>query len=80
MRTRTLVAAAVLMALPLFVGTLHAPPPRSTAVAAPAHHAAERPGPRWLYVTGTRSWDTALRMGEEMAGCRGCLTAFLIAL
>ena len=80
MRTRTLIAAAVLAALPLFVGTLHAPQPRSTAVAAPAPDAAERPGPRWLYVTGRQSWDAALRMGEEMAGCRGCWTAFLIAL
>ena len=80
MRTRTLIAAAVLAALPLFVGTLHAPQPRSTAVAAPAHHAAERPDPQWLYVTGRQGWDTALRMGEEMAGCRGCWKALFIAL
>lgn len=80
MKTRTLMAAAVLAALPLFVGTLHAPPPRSTAVSAPAHDAAERPAaPRWLYTTGT-DWETVLRLYDGMAGCGTCWTALLIAL
>ncbi len=79
MRTRRLMAAAALAALPLLVGTLHASPPRSTVVSAPAHDAAERPGPRWLYLTGT-DWGTALTIGEAMAGCTGCWKAIAIAM
>ena len=53
MRTRRLLAAAVLAALPFFVGTLNASPPRSTTDAAPTHHVAERPSaPRWLHSMG----------------------------
>lgn len=53
MRTRKLLAAAVVVALPFFVGTLNASPPRSTADTAPTHHVAERPNaPRWLHSIG----------------------------
>ena len=56
MRTRRLMAAAVLAALPLVVGTLHASPPRSTDVTASA-----------LYALGV-SWNTAWAIGEAI-GC-----------
>ncbi len=53
MRTRKLLAAVVLAALPLFTGTLDAPPPPPTTDTAPSHHVAERPsGPRWLHSIG----------------------------
>ena len=53
MRTRRFLAATVVAALPLFVGALHAPPPPSTADAAPAHHVTERrSGPHWLAAWG----------------------------
>jgi len=53
MRTRRLMAAAVLAALPLFTGTLDAQPPRPTTDTAPSHHVAERTsGPRWLHSIG----------------------------
>ena len=67
MRTRRLMAAAVLAALPLVVGTLHASPPRSTGVTAPVHEAAEHAGPQWLSALGM-SWDTAWVIGEAI-GC-----------
>lgn len=66
MRTRRLMAAAVLAALPLVVGTLHASPPRSAGVSAPAHEAAEHVGPQWLSALGM-SWDTAWAIGESIA-------------
>lgn len=56
MRTRRLMAAAVLAALPLVVGTLRAAPHRSTDVTASA-----------LYALGV-SWDTAWTIGEAI-GC-----------
>ena len=50
MRTRKLLAVAVVAALPLLVGTLHAPPPGSTANTRPV---AERPSaPQWLHSIG----------------------------
>ena len=56
MRTRRLMAAAVLAALPSVVGTLHAAPHRSTDVTTSA-----------LYALGV-SWDTAWAIGEAI-GC-----------
>lgn len=67
MRTRRLMAAAVLAALPLVVGTLHASPSRSTGVTASAHEVAEHTGPRWLSALGM-SWETAWLIGESI-GC-----------
>lgn len=79
MRTRRLLAAAVVAALPLFVGTLHAPPPRSTTDTAPMQHVTEPPsGPRWLYVAGM-DWDSAWAVGQAFGGCGVCLSAFVIA-
>ena len=52
---RTLLAAAILAALPLAVGTLQTDPARP-ADAARARGAVEhRDGPRWIYVTGEGS-------------------------
>ena len=56
MKTRRLMAAAVLAALPLVAGTLHASPSRSTGVTASA-----------LYALGV-SWDNAWAIGEAI-GC-----------
>lgn len=67
MRTRRLIAAAVLAALPLVVGTLHASPPRSTGVTASAHETAEHARPQWLSALGM-SWETAWAIGEAI-GC-----------
>ena len=67
MRTRKLMAAVVVAALLLVVGTLHASPPRSTGATAPAHEAAEHAGPQWLSALGM-SWDTAWAIGESI-GC-----------
>ena len=75
MRTRKLIAAVVLAALPLFVGTLRASA-RSTGVTAPAHEAAEHAGPQWLSALGM-SWETAWAIGETI-GCGW--SAFNIAM
>ena len=70
MRTRRLLAAAVLAALPLFAGALDA---------TPAHHAVEGPdGPRWLHSLGL-DWDYALRISDMLVGCRGCPLAHALA-
>ena len=66
----------MLAALPLVVGTLHASPPPSTGVAAPANEAVEHTGPQWLHALGM-SWDTAWAIGEAI-GCGW--SAFDIAL
>ena len=53
MRTRRLLAAAMLAALPLLVGALQSDPRPSEADAAGATYAAERPsGPRVLWWAG----------------------------
>lgn len=79
MRTRRLLAAAVVAALPLFVGTLHAPLPRSTADTAPTHRLADHAdGPRWLYASGM-DWDAAWGLGEAFGGCGFCWSALVIA-
>ena len=53
MKTRRFLAAAVVAALPLFIGTLDAPPPRPTTDTASSHHDAERTsGPRWIHSIG----------------------------
>ena len=55
MRKRTALAAAILAALPLAVGTLQANPARP-ADADRTQGAVEQPdGPRWIYVTGEGS-------------------------
>ena len=67
MRTRRLLAAAVLAALPLFVGAQHAAPTRLSADPAPALHVTERPsGPRWLYAAGW-DWGDAWVMGNILS-------------
>lgn len=53
MRTRRLLAAAILIALPLLSGARHAATPRPTADTASTRHVIERPsGPRWLHSIG----------------------------
>ena len=55
MRKRTVLAAAILAALPLAAGTLQADPARP-ADADRTQGAVEQPdGPRWIYITGERS-------------------------
>ena len=52
MKTRKVLAAATLAALPLFVGAVQ-PRPHPGADAARERHVTERPsGPRWAYFTG----------------------------
>ena len=70
MKTRRLMAAAVLAALPLVVGTLHA---------TPAQDVIERPDdPRWLHALGV-DWRYSLYIGRTVAGCRSCPLAYAIA-
>jgi len=55
MRTRRLLAAAVVAALPLFAGPQDATPPRSSADPARTLHVADRTNePRWIFAAG---WD-----------------------
>ena len=79
MRTRRFLAAAVVAALPLVVGALHAPPPRSAAAdTQPAHHVAEGPGgPRWLYAHGTDYGTAWLLSGAYSSSL---MTRFAIAM
>lgn len=69
MRTRKLLAATVVAALPLFVGAVHTPPPPSTADdAAPAHHVTKRQnGPRWLLAWGV-DYEIATLVGDLYGG------------
>ena len=70
MRTRRLLAAVVLAALPLVAGALDA---------TPMQHVIERQdGPRWLHSLGL-DWDYALVLSEMLLGCRRCLEAFALA-
>lgn len=70
MRTRRFLAAAVLAALPLVAGTLHATPTR---------HVIERPdAPRWLHALGV-DWDYSLYIGRMVAGCWDCPEALAVA-
>ena len=79
MRTRRFLAAAVVAALPLFIGALHAPPPRSaSAETPPAHHITEHPsGPRWLQAFGVDA-DTAWLISRAFS--RSEVKRFAIAL
>ena len=56
MKTRRFMAAAVLAALPLVVGTLHA---RPAGVSAPAYEAAGHTGPQWLLALGKNRDDNS---------------------
>ena len=70
MRTRRLMAAVVLAALPLVAGALGA---------TPAQHVIEPPDdPRWLHALGI-DWDYSLYIGQMAAGCRDCPLAHAIA-
>ena len=61
MKTRKVLAAAALAALPLFNGAMHAGPQRDAADAARAPHAAERSsGPRALYWAGVDGEDAVM--------------------
>ena len=79
MRTRRFLAAAVVAALPLFVGALDAPPPRpSSDDTHPAHRVTERPsGPRWLQAFGVDS-GTAWLLSRAYSD--SVVTRFAIAL
>ena len=75
MRTRRFLAATMLAALPLLVGTLQSDPSRSEADAAGATYAAERPsGPRALWWAGVDGETAA------MAGLGLALTTFNVGL
>ena len=79
MRMRRFLAAAVVAALPLLGGALHAAPALPAADAASEQHVIGSPGgPQWLYWSGW-DWDSALALGELAAGCWGCLAAYVIA-
>ena len=70
MRTRRFLAAAVLAALPLVAGALHA---------TPTGHVIERPDdPRWLHALGV-DWNYSLYVGRMLAGCWDCPEALAIA-
>ncbi len=61
MKTRKVLAAAALAALPLFNGAMHAGPQRSAADAARAPHVTERSsGPRALYWAGVDGETAAM--------------------
>lgn len=78
MRMRRFLAAAVVAALPLLVGTLHAAPVLHAADAASEQHVMESPGgPQWLYWAGW-DWDSAMMFGEAYAGCWGCPASYVI--
>ena len=78
-RMRRFLAAAVVAALPLLVGALHAAPAPPAADAASEQHVIESPGgPQWLYWAGV-DWDTAHMLAEKYAGCWGCMLAYTIA-
>ena len=80
MRMRRFLAAAVVAALPLLVGALHAAPAPLAADAASEQYVMESPGgPQWLYLAGV-DWDTAHILAEKYAGCWGCLSAYMLAL
>lgn len=55
MRKRTVLAAAILAALPLTAGTLQAEPARPADAARTRGAVDHRDGPRWMYVTGEGS-------------------------
>ena len=55
MRKRTVLAAAILAALPLAVGTLQGDPARAADAARTGGAVEHRDGPQWMYVTGEGS-------------------------
>ena len=61
MKTRKVLAAAALAALPLFNGAMHAGPHREAADAGRAPHVTERSsGPRALYWAGVEGEDAVM--------------------
>ena len=75
MRTRRLLAAATLAALPLVAGALQTGPIRAAAEATRTRNAPEHPsGPQWNYIVGESGhlpslFDCSLRRGWGAAGC-----------
>ena len=78
MKTRKVLAAAALAALPLFTGTMHAGPDRAAADAPRHANAAERSGgPRALYWAGV---DGGTAVGARLALAYSPGLAWAVAL